>query len=102
MSSRRWKRHELEISKILGGVRLPNNGYGQPDVVAGNLAVQVKTRKSLPTWLTEAVDQSILDATNHGPDMLPVVVLSHGVQGKKSRRLVVMDLDHLLTLFPDE
>ncbi len=93
MSAGRWKRHEREIATLLGGVRLPNNGRGQPDVIAGNLAVQVKTTKALLAWLTDAVDQATRDA---GAGQLPAVVLSECRQGRKACRLVLFDLDALI------
>lgn len=93
-SSGRWKRHEREIAAMLGGIRIPNNGEGQPDVLARHLAVQVKTKLNFPKWLTDAVDQSIRDAP---AGMQPVVVLSHGAQGVKARRLLVVDLDTVLS-----
>ena len=62
MTDTRWKRHEREIAAAMGGIRLPNVGRGQPDIIAGNVAVQVKTRKVLPSWLTDAVDQAAQDA----------------------------------------
>ncbi len=93
MTGQRWKRHEREIAALLGGVRLPNNGRGQPDVTAGNLAVQVKATKALPAWLTAAVDQATRDA---GAGQIPAVVLSECRQGRKARRLVVFDLDTMI------
>ena len=89
MSDTRWKRHEREIAAAMGGIRLPNVGRGQPDVIAGNVAVQVKTRKVLPSWLTNAVDQATQDAP---VGMVPVVVLSEATQGRKSRRLLIVEL----------
>lgn len=62
MADKRWKRAERDIAALLGGVRLPNTGYGQPDVIAGRLAVQLKTKAQLPAWFTDAVDQNIRDA----------------------------------------
>ncbi len=93
MTDQRWKRHEREIAALLGGVRLPNNGRGQPDVTASNLAVQVKTTKALPAWLIAAVDQVTRDV---GAGQLPAVVLSEVRQGRKARRLVLFDLDALI------
>jgi hypothetical protein len=95
MRGQRWKRAEREIAAVLGGSRLPNNGAGQPDVrtilVSGvRLAVQVKTTKQLPAWLTAAIDQARYDATG---DELPVVVLNEVRQGVKARRLFVLDQD---------
>ncbi len=34
MSPDRWKRHEREVARLLGGRRLPNNGAGQPQALA--------------------------------------------------------------------
>lgn len=93
MSAGRWKRHEREIAAILGGVRLPNNGHGQPDIITDELAVQVKTRKTLPSWLHDAIDQAARDADE---DHMPVVVLAEASQGRKTRRYLVVDLDRVL------
>ena len=68
----RWKRHEREIAALLGGVRLPTSGRGQPDVIAGNISIQVRTTKTLPARLTAAVDQEHRDAV---PGQLPAVLL---------------------------
>lgn len=92
MSDTRWKRHERDIAAALGGIRLPNVGRGQPDVIAGNVAAQVKTRKTLPAWLIAAADQAAADAA---PGYVPVVVLSEARQGRKSRRFMVIDLDEV-------
>ena len=94
MTDTRWKRHEREIAALLGGIRLPNSGRGQPDVLAGNLAVQVKTTRALLTWLLAAMAQATRDA---GAGQLPAVVLSECRQGRKARRLVVLDLDGMTT-----
>lgn len=99
MSAQRWKRHERAIAALLGGVRLPNSGRGQPDVLAGRLAVQVKTKQALPAWFTGAVDQSIRDA---GPDRLPVVVIAHARRGHPTRRYLVVDLETVLKGADDE
>lgn len=96
-SAQRWKRQEREIAAALGGVRLPNSGKGQPDVLAGNLAIQAKTTQALPGWLTAAMDQAHRDA---GPDHLPIVVLNEVRQGSKARRLVMLDLDQFLRIVP--
>ncbi len=87
----KWKRQEREIAAAVGGARLPNNGAGQPDVRVGPYAIQVKARESLPAWLTGAVEQAARDAD---AGEIPVVVLSEVSQGRKARRLVVLDFDH--------
>jgi len=89
----RWKQQERSVAALLGGIRLPNNGRGQPDVRASGLAVQVKTMQQLPRWLTEAVAQATRDAD---PDELPLVVLCAVSRGRKVRRLLVVDFDTLI------
>ncbi len=64
-SAQRWKRAEPEIAGLVGGDRIPNNGRGQLDVIAKHLAAQVKTKAAVPTWFTDAVEQSVRDATAH-------------------------------------
>lgn len=86
MADKRWKRAKREIASLLGGDRLPNSGHGQPDVIAGNLAVQVQPRTTLPAWLIEAVDQQL------------VVVLNLVGQGRKAQRLLGVDQTQVLTL----
>lgn len=98
-SPQRWTRAEREIAVLLGGVRLPNTGYGQPDVIAGHLAVQVKTRAALPAWCLDAADQSIRDA---GPNQSPVVIVNLVTLGRRARRFLVADLDTVLIPEGDE
>jgi len=93
MPDRKWKRVERNLAAILEGIRVPNSGYGQPDVIAGTLAVQAKDRKTFPQWIFDAVDQSKVDA---GDNMMPVLVLHHSGRGKKSRWLVVVELEALI------
>ncbi len=99
----RWKRHERAIADMLNGRRLPNNGSGQPDVVVVTpgghlLAVQVKTRATLPGWLTLALDQARRDALATDPSAVPVVVLSNPTPSVGTRRLAVVDLDTFAAL----
>ncbi len=88
VSTQRWKRAEREIAAALGGRRLPNTGASQCDVRAAGWAVQVKTRETLPGWLWAAVEQAARDA---GPGESPAVVLNEVAQGRKARRLAVLD-----------
>lgn len=99
MGDTRWKKGERDVAAALGGVRLPNNGHGQPDVLADQLAVEVKTRKALPGWLLAAVDQS---ARNAAPGQVPVVVLIEVSRGKRARRLAVLELAALAELRAEE
>jgi hypothetical protein len=82
----------------LGTERLPNAGRAQPDCRAGEWAVQVKTRRTLPAWLLAAVDQAERDA---GDDEQPAVVLVAARQGAKARRLVVLPFDAWMSTGPN-
>ena len=86
---KRWKRHEREIARLLGGQRLPNNGRGQADVISGSLAVEVKCRE-LPQWLVNALAQA---ERNAPVGMVPVVVLVDSRRGVKAKRVAVMDFE---------
>lgn len=90
MSAQRWKRQERAIAMVLRSSRIPNNGAGQPDIRIRGWAIQVKTRKELPAWLWAAVDQAQRDA---GEGECAAVVLSEVSQGRKARRLVVLDFE---------
>lgn len=48
-----WKAYELRVAKDLGGRRIPVTGIDRDgaDVVSQMFDVQVKLRKSLPSWL---------------------------------------------------
>jgi hypothetical protein len=48
MGEARWKRHERQVARALGGERLPNTGRRGPDALAGPWAIEVKTRRPLP------------------------------------------------------
>ena len=89
-SAGRWKRQEREIARALGTQRLPNCGSGQPDLRVAGWAVQVKTRATVPQWLWAALDQAARDAA---PGERPAVIVSDVVQGRKARRLVLLDFD---------
>jgi len=95
VTAERWKRQEREVAKALGGVRLPNTGAGQCDVRAPGWAVQVKTRRTLPSWLWAAVDQAERDA---GAGESPAVVLSEVTAGRKAKRLAVLNVDRFVAL----
>lgn len=72
MANATWKKTERTIAKRLGGKRLPINGRGdQPDIVTSWLAIEVKHRTALPSWLKDAVQQAVAGAGRK----LPLVVL---------------------------
>jgi hypothetical protein len=99
MSNSRWKRQERELARVLGTERIPNSGRAGADVKALGWALQVKTRKLLPAWLWAAVDQAQRDA---GVGERAAVVLSEVSQGRRARRLVVLDFDTWRGLLGEE
>ncbi len=87
-----WKACERRIAEVLGGVRVPVTGRQRgttPDIEHKTLSIEVKSRKSLPAWLLEALKQAQA-ATEDG--RLPVAVLH---QDRKPYRdaLVVVRLE---------
>ncbi|MDP9355157.1 MAG: hypothetical protein M3R02_07715 [Chloroflexota bacterium] len=59
----------------------------------------MKTRHELPAWLWAAVDQAARDA---GPGESPAVVFNEVRQGRRARRLVVLDLELFAALIGAE
>ena len=107
-SKSRWTRSEIDAARMFGTERIPNNGYGQPDFIVPptetrpQIAVQVKTRASVPGWLYEAMNQATLDATNLDGEAIPAVVLVHKPgQGVKARRFAVITLEDAAKLIGD-
>lgn len=88
-----WKQQEREIAKEMGDYhRMPNVGKGQPDIIAGPWAVQVKKRKTLPRWFIRAHEQARRDADNK----TPLVVFCEVKQGVKAKRYVCMTFEDWL------
>ena len=70
-----WKACERKIAELLGGVRVPVSGRqrgAKPDGEHPVLSIEVKSRKTLPAWLLDALEQAQA-ATEDG--RLPVAVL---------------------------
>ena len=83
-----WKENERAIARRLGGKRIGATGQRTPDVVTEWLAVELKTRRKLPQWLVDAVEQ----VRSACPDVrLPVVIL-HEVGQRHANDLVIMGL----------
>ena len=93
MSDARWKRQERETAALLGGKRLPNSGRGQADIETEDLSVEHKCRV-LPDWLLDALDQAARNAGGKAP----IVIMIDAVQGRKARRVVVLDLDVFIAM----
>jgi hypothetical protein len=89
-----WKRAERRVAEILGGRRVPVSGRQRgatPDVAHEVLSVEVKTRKTLPAWIQDAMKQAEACAKE---GQVPVTVLhQHGQRYRDS--LVLMRLGDL-------
>jgi hypothetical protein len=93
-----WKACERKIAELLGGVRVPVSGRQRgatPDVEHPILSIEVKSRKTLPAWLLDALEQAHASSTD---GRLPVAVL-HADRKPYRDALVVVRLkdfaDHL-------
>lgn len=101
MSERAWKRSERRIAEVLGGRRVPVSGRGRgdaPDIEHPALSIEVKTRKSLPAWIKDALAQAEASST---AGRVPVVVLHE--RGKRyASSLAVMRLEDFADCFLKE
>lgn len=58
---RNWKQAERRIAQILGGQRVPVSGRKRgdaPDIEHPTLSIEVKSRKSIPAWMENALEQA--------------------------------------------
>ena len=86
-----WKACERRIAELLGGRRIPITGRQRgetPDIEHEALSIEVKSRKSLPAWLLDALNQAQA-ASKAGK--VPVVVL-HQDRAAYTESLVVLRL----------
>jgi len=72
MPDKSWKRAERRVASLLHGERTGATGEATPDVVSDWLAVEVKYRRRLPSWLKDALSQARVNAS---AGKLPIVVL---------------------------
>jgi hypothetical protein len=92
-----WKACERKIAEILGGVRVPVSGRQRgatPDVEHPILSIEVKSRKTIPAWLLDALDQAQAASKN---GRLPVAVL-HQDRQQYADSLCVLRLEDLARL----
>ena len=69
------KQTERRVVELLGGRRVPASGRARddsPDVEHPVLAVEVKSRKRLPSWLEEALERADTSAED---GQIPVAIL---------------------------
>ncbi len=94
MTDKSWKVAERRVAEILGGERVLVNGRirsSAPDTAHDTLSIEVKSRKSIPAWLTGAMEQATASSRD---GRLPVSVIH--VQGKPyADALCVMRLEEL-------
>jgi hypothetical protein len=87
-----WKACERRIAELLGGRRIPVSGRTRgdcPDVEHPTLSIECKSRKKLPAWIEDAMNQAEASAKD---GRLPVVVL-HQDRGPYAESLVVLRLE---------
>lgn len=87
-----WKHAERRIAAALGGKRVPVSGRGRgdaPDIEHPSLSIEVKSRRTLPTWLGDALHQAEASSTG---DRIPVAVL-HQDRARYRDALVVLRLE---------
>ncbi len=88
MPDKTWKAAERRIAGRFGTKRTGPVGRNAPDVITGDLSIEVKTRKSLPAWLHDALAQS---EHNAQPGTLPIVVL-HQIGDRYDDDIVMMSM----------
>jgi hypothetical protein len=96
-SMKSWKSAERRIAAILGGERLPVSGRGRgdaPDIDHPVLSVEVKSRATIPRWLTDALEQAE-SASRDG--RMPAAVL-HPDRGRYADALVICRLSEFAQL----
>jgi len=90
-----FKSHEREIARRVQGQRVGQ--YGGADVVTDDLAIECKSRKKLPSWLTMAMDQ----AERNANPMQRAVVHLHEKNNQYDNDLVLMRFSTFQTLYAD-
>jgi len=88
MPDKTWKMAERRVAARFGTQRTGPQGRNTPDVVTSDLSIEVKTRRSLPAWLHEALAQA---ERNAQLGTLPVVVL-HQVGTRYDDDMIVMSM----------
>lgn len=101
-TSQAWKSAERKIATLFGTRRVGPTGRIGPDLYNDRFAVEVKERKSLPQWLTGALDQctkgkDVKRANNGQAPLIPIVVVHH-LNDKHLNDLVVMRLGVFLEM----
>ena len=84
-----WKHCERAVARLLGGTRTGCNGESRRDVEHPVWSIEVKHRKSLPSWLHDAMAQAEIEAEHRTP-----MVVLHEKQMKYEDCYVIVRLKH--------
>jgi hypothetical protein len=87
-----WKACGRRVAELLGGRRVPVSGRTRgdcPDVEHPTLSIECKSRKKLPAWIEDAMNQAEASVKD---GQLPVVVL-HQDRAPYAQSLVVLRLE---------
>ena len=87
-----WKACERKVAALLGGRRIPVSGRGRgdnPDIHHELFSIEVKSRKTIPAWLEDAMRQAEASVKD---GRLPVAVL-HQDHTPYAESLVVLRLE---------
>ncbi len=98
VADKTWKAIERRIARRFGTRRTGPTGKPVPDVIAGGLSIEVKSRKAMPAWLYEAMAQA---QRNAAAETMPAVIL-HRLGDRTGADLVVMYLDDFQKLWTTE
>ena len=94
----RWKDHERQIAKAIGGKRNGNHGVAMADVENDRLCVECKSWQGGVKRVESALQQAEGAA---GDSQLPIAVI-HTVGRKHANDLVVMRWGQFLDWFGDD
>lgn len=97
MPDKPWKRAERHVAHRLGGRRTNIPGMEGPDVSTPYLAVEVKLRGRLPTWLKLAVDDAKRKANT---DQTGLAVLMEKGQRNGYVLMRLSDLEDIVGTLP--
>ena len=99
MGTSNWRRQGREMARALGAARATEASGNDGSYRLPGWALRIKTRATAPAWLWAALDQAARDAE---VSEYPAVVLAHVSQGRKARRLVLLDFAHFRALVGGE
>lgn len=99
MGTANWRKQGRTMARSLGAEPTTDDAVNGAAYRLPGWALRIKTRATAPAWLWVALDQAARDAA---PGEYPAVVLAHVAQGRKARRLVLLDFAHFRALVAGE